>query len=67
MSRELYDEFEYFHNLQIKVYKIDYEPFADIYTVSFTSPFIKEIEDGTEYIEYIIIFSNGIYFEERGL
>lgn len=66
ISKELYEDDkidDVLFGLKIKVFKISYEPFSDVYEIYFTSPFIDEIEQGVETIQYVITATTyGFYF-----
>lgn len=53
--------------LRMKVYKVVYEPFRDVYEVSFTSIFCRPVDEGTEVPMYSIVRTeNGFTLKETG-
>ena len=48
--------------LKIKVFKVEYDTFKDVYTIWFTSPYIDEVEEGSKIPTYNLEVGAGFKF-----
>lgn len=66
VSKEIYEDEKNTHvffALQVKIFRISYDPYSDTYEIYFTSPFIDEVANGFEQPDYTITYTPyGFYF-----
>ena len=71
ISRELYEDDKvdnFLFGLKVKVFKVEYEPFNERYTIYFTSTFIDEIAYDAEPQQYVIEATGyGFYFKKNNI
>lgn len=59
ISKELYDDINLVA-VNMKVYSVVFDEFLQVYTISFTSPYLPEVEDMTMIPEYVLEGENGV-------